>query len=105
MLENKFTTNQALMHELEAAIARLVSEKVALSRFVQESQNVHRKEVAELRRQLQSTFEMSSSFKREITRLTDELEYHSRSMASSSGSSPGSEMGRRLNSVEFELRA
>jgi hypothetical protein len=104
MLENKSTAGQAQIHELEAAIARLESEKIALSRFIQASQNVHKKEIAELRRKLHSAFEVSSNFRREITRLTDELEYHSRSMVGSSGSSPGSKTGRRRNSVEFELR-
>lgn len=105
MLENALTTDDARVRELEANIARLESEKVALSRFVQESQNLHRKEVAELHRKLQSAFEVSTSFRREITRLTEELECHSRSPTRGSGaSSPGSETRRRRNSAEFELR-
>jgi Leucine-rich repeat (LRR) protein len=107
MLESKFKceSNHARVAELEQTLARLEDEKTALSTFIQQSQTAHRRELEELQARLGSAFEVTSGFRREISRLKAELESPAgrEGFSASESPSPNCAKRRRRNSAQVQF--
>jgi hypothetical protein len=73
MIETKFTDGQpdAKLTDLEAQVRQIEKEKLGFKMYLRELQNQHDREVSVLRSKLQSAFEVTSEFRREITKLTN----------------------------------
>jgi chromosome segregation ATPase len=103
MLETRFRSeaSDVRVSQLEATMARLEREKVALNTLIQESQGGHRQEVEELRGKLKAAFEVTYAFRREVSTLKGQLD----SPATRLGSQPPSPSPkkRRRNSAEVEF--
>jgi Leucine-rich repeat (LRR) protein len=89
MLEVKLDSDstEQRISELHESLRRSEADRVALSHYYQETDGAHKREIADLERKLQSAFEITSQFRREITQLECQLD--SLSLTGSAKSSPG----------------
>jgi Leucine-rich repeat (LRR) protein len=70
----QFELDEERMKQLEKEFTKCEVDKSALEKRIQEGQLAHKQEVAQLQEKLQSAFEVTSGFRREVSKLQTQVE-------------------------------
>jgi DNA repair exonuclease SbcCD ATPase subunit len=88
-------SNEQKIKELEENIRRCEPERIALNKFAREAESARRREIDALHQKLRTAFEVTTGFRRELTKLEQDVE------SVGSVESPGLSQRKRISGVHF----